>query len=158
MTIEAATSMGSIISFSKVNSHGKTTAIVKKISHLIKSGTYKPEEILCLTFSNEAASSMASKLAKELSELETEPPQVSTFHALCADIIRENADKIGLKKEFRIMIPEDAMISLHKNLRVNARLCAEYIYAIGTAKSWDIVKSSAKYSADAETKKRLKKK
>jgi len=116
---------------------GKTTAMVKKVAHLIRSNSYKPEEILCLTFSNEAANSMASRLGAELSNANSNV-KVSTFHALCADIIRENTEKIGLKKDFRIMVPEDAMISLHKNLHINARLCGEYIHSIGTAKDLGI--------------------
>ncbi len=118
---------------------GKTHSIVEKVKYLIKNNLYKPKEILCLTFSNEAANSMASRLLADLQDNGNyEVPKVSTFHALCSDLLKEHGSLIGVNPEFRIMIPEDAMVSLHKNLRVNARLCSKYVSSMSTAKDLGI--------------------
>jgi DNA helicase-2/ATP-dependent DNA helicase PcrA len=112
---------------------GKTRAIVDKVDYLIKNKLYAPKEILCLTFSNEAARSMEARIMEK-----GENPTVRTFHALCSDLLKKHGEKIGLSPDFRIIEPDDAMIMLHKNLKVPSRLCGEYIATIGTAKDLGI--------------------
>ena len=118
---------------------GKTRALVEKVVHLTTQKIYNPQDIVCLTFSNEAARSMEARIADALEAGGVEGrPTVRTFHALCSDIIKEHGNLIGLSQDFRILQPDDAMIMLHKNLRIPAHLCGEYVSAIGTAKDLGI--------------------
>lgn len=63
---------------------GKTLTIIYKIKKLIKDGI-KPNEILCITFTKSAATSLKQKLLKENINL-----NVKTFHSLGYQIIKKN--------------------------------------------------------------------
>jgi DNA helicase-2/ATP-dependent DNA helicase PcrA len=116
---------------------GKTYTIVEKVKHLIKNKIYSPERIVCITFSNEAANSLLSRVQKSLSNGEREPV-VRTFHAFSGDLLRLHGSKINIKQDFAIIEPNDAKIILHRNLRVQAYYCHRYIQSIGTAKDLGI--------------------
>ena len=68
---------------------GKTLTIIYKIKELIKKDI-KEEEILCITYTKEAATSLKEKLKKENIYLE-----VKTFHSLGYQIIR-NSQKTSI--------------------------------------------------------------
>ncbi len=70
---------------------GKTRVIVEKILHLLAQGVPQ-HEILALTFSEKAASEMATRLEETitLSDL-----TVSTFHAFCLSVLEENVAESG---------------------------------------------------------------
>jgi len=70
---------------------GKSTTIVQKIKHIVSKHLAKPDEILALTFSNEAANHFREKIFAEIPN--SENLKCSTFHAFCANIIRDNASK-----------------------------------------------------------------
>ena len=62
---------------------GKTLTIIGKIKYLLLEKNIKPEEILCVTFTNEAAKSLSYKIKKELGiSIDT-----FTFHKLALNII-----------------------------------------------------------------------
>ena len=94
---------------------GKTKTITYRILHLVKSGV-KPSEILAITFTNKAAKEMRDRvfdLIRKNTELNLplsfdERPFVSTFHSLGVHIIRENAQKLGLTRNFTIFDRNDS--------------------------------------------------
>ena len=57
---------------------GKTTTVVGKIKFLLKSGKYKPEDILVLSFTNASASEMSQRINQETGC----NIDASTFHKL----------------------------------------------------------------------------
>lgn len=65
---------------------GKTKTLTARIVHLIKNGGVRPGEILALTFTKKAAEEMQQRVATELGDGEL--PQISTFHALCHDLLK----------------------------------------------------------------------
>lgn len=69
---------------------GKTTVFTGRIATLIKRGDALPAQILGLTFTNEAANSMRSKLKKLTSKHEAEEVILSTFHSFAYQLLREN--------------------------------------------------------------------
>ena len=79
---------------------GKTTTIVGKIKYLLKTGQYKPEEILVLSFTNASASEMRERIHKETGY----PIDASTFHKLGLNIVtavngvRPNITQLQMKK------------------------------------------------------------
>jgi DNA helicase-2/ATP-dependent DNA helicase PcrA len=76
---------------------GKTTAVVERISRMIKNGIAKPEDILATTFTKKAAGEMNERL-KSLG-VDIEEMQVSTFHSICYKIIREELKNVKAKYE-----------------------------------------------------------
>lgn len=115
---------------------GKTYTIVEKIKYILKNNIYPPEKIVCLTFSNEAANSLRTRI---LTILEGDKePVIKTFHSFCADILRKHGEKIGINPAFKILLPEDAKIILHKNFKVQPYHCHKYVSVIGTAKDLGI--------------------
>ena len=103
---------------------GKTKTIAHRIWHLIKHGV-APEQILAITFTNKAAKEMRERVAKLLGASAAwsvwgDPagrPFVSTFHALGAYIIKENASRLGLIKHFAILDREDSLALIKQALK-----------------------------------------
>jgi len=115
---------------------GKTYTIVEKVKKLIAEGFCKPEEIVCITFSNEAANSLKSRIQKELNI--NSLPSIATFHAFATDLLRKYGESIGIKDSFSILTPDDAKVLFHTTLRVTPYYCHKYTAAIGMAKDMGI--------------------
>lgn len=115
---------------------GKTYTIIEKLKYLITKEIYGPEEIVCLTFSNEAVESLKRRFNTALQS--ENKPLIRTFHSFCADLLRENAPKINLKTDFKILIPDEAKIMLHKYFKIHPQLCHRYIETISIAKDLGI--------------------
>ena len=65
---------------------GKSLTMVGKIKYLVKEKHINIEEILCITFTNDAANSLETKIKKELNT----NCKVYTFHKLALEIIKEH--------------------------------------------------------------------
>jgi DNA helicase II / ATP-dependent DNA helicase PcrA len=115
---------------------GKTYTIVEKVKHLINKKIFPPEKIVCITFSNEAANSLLTRIQRFL---DTEKmPIVRTFHGFSADLLREQGEKINIKQNFSILDPDETKVILHTNLKVPVGNCARYVSSIGQAKDLGI--------------------
>jgi DNA helicase-2/ATP-dependent DNA helicase PcrA len=91
---------------------GKTKTITHRILHIINSGV-APRNILAVTFTNKAASEMRERVLslmnKEGISNEEGLPTVATFHSLCATILRNESEAIGIKRHFVILDRTDSM-------------------------------------------------
>ncbi len=84
---------------------GKTRVITHRIAHLVRRGI-APWNILALTFTNKAAGEMAQRVVA----LGTPPGStVSTFHSLCARLLREFAGEAGLEPNYSIYDTADQL-------------------------------------------------
>jgi len=81
---------------------GKTTVITERIKHLISSGRAKPQEILALTFTEKASREMEERVDLALPYGVTQM-WISTFHAFCDRILRNEGLAIGLDPNFKLM-------------------------------------------------------
>jgi len=87
---------------------GKTRVITAKIAHLIEHENYEPKNIAALTFTNKAALEMRERVAKLLrNPAQAKQLTVSTFHSLGVQILRREAQFVGLKERFSIMDSDD---------------------------------------------------
>ena len=82
---------------------GKTRVITHRIAALIDSGI-NPYNICAITFTNKAADQMRQR-AVALGA--SAGAHISTFHSLCVRILREYADKAGIKSTFSIYDESD---------------------------------------------------
>jgi DNA helicase-2/ATP-dependent DNA helicase PcrA len=80
---------------------GKTRVITYRIAYLIGSGHARPDEVLAVTFTNKAAQEMRERV-EGLIGSDAGGMWLSTFHALCARLLRREAPKIGLSRDFVI--------------------------------------------------------
>lgn len=94
---------------------GKTKTIVERISHLTKMGV-APSAILAITFTNKAAREMRERIERELGT--SGWPFVSTFHSLGVHILREQSEKLGIKKHFAIFDRDDSKKAVKEALEI----------------------------------------
>ena len=80
---------------------GKTRVLTYKISHLIKKGVVKPEEILAVTFTNKAADVMKQRV-NALIKNNVQVLNIGTFHSICAKLLRNEIKHLGFTKNFAI--------------------------------------------------------
>ncbi|MGM5484061.1 MAG: ATP-dependent helicase [Nanobdellota archaeon] len=126
---------------------GKSFTLKKKANYLVnEKQLYKPSEILCLTFSNEATNDLKKGLQEELKT--TEDVEVKTFHAFCGDVLREDGHLIGVDEGFEILLPDDAKIFMHKYLGISPYWSNRYINTIHTAKDFGISLDQIKEFSD----------
>lgn len=80
---------------------GKTRVVTFRIARLIQRGI-SPERILAVTFTNKAADEMQQRVRALLGQNARVVPEISTFHALCARILRRSGAPLGLRPNFSI--------------------------------------------------------
>lgn len=82
---------------------GKTRVITHKIAHLIEECGMSANNIAAITFTNKAAREMQERIARLLPNRPIKGLTVSTFHALGARILRQEAAACELKSSFSIL-------------------------------------------------------
>ena len=82
---------------------GKTRLLTHRIVHLIKNINVSPENILAITFTNKASNEMKERISRMLPDA-SERVWISTFHSMCARILRANIKHLneGLDSNFSI--------------------------------------------------------
>ena len=95
---------------------GKTRVIAHRIAHLVSDGLTEPDRVLAVTFTNKAAGEMRSRV-EALLGTDCRSMWVSTFHALCARLLRREAPQIGLSRDFVIYDSSDQMTLMKHVLR-----------------------------------------
>ena len=86
---------------------GKTRVITYRIAHLIDGIGVPPDSILAVTFTNKAASEMASRVESLVGGRSLAKPLISTFHSFCVRLLRRDigalqVDGKGYRKDFVI--------------------------------------------------------
>ena len=86
---------------------GKTRVITYRIAHLIDGVGAQPDSILAVTFTNKAASEMASRVESLVGTRSVTKPLISTFHSFCVRALRRDIETLqiggkGYRKDFVI--------------------------------------------------------
>ncbi len=95
---------------------GKTRVITYRIAYLIGDGHAEPDQVLAVTFTNKAAQEMRDRVTSLIGE-DANGIWLSTFHALCARLLRREAPKIGLSRDFVIYDSSDQVAVVKQALR-----------------------------------------
>jgi DNA helicase-2/ATP-dependent DNA helicase PcrA len=92
---------------------GKTRAITFRMANLISRGV-PAEAILAVTFTNKAAEEMRTRVSDLLLRSGVPPaqPWLSTFHSLCARLLRREAASAGLPRDFAIYDDDDQLAAV----------------------------------------------
>ena len=90
---------------------GKTTVLTRRIAHLIREGRARPDEVLALTYTDNAAKEMLQRVGREIGDADTKGLQVSTFHAYCNNLLTRS------ERSFRVVDDKQLWIFLRRNLR-----------------------------------------
>lgn len=114
---------------------GKTRVLTARICALVEKGV-SPYNILAITFTNKAANEMKERIARYLGE--EAGVWASTFHSLCARILRVHGWRLGYDRNFTIYTDlESERVVKRVCERVNAdpKHKGEYLYHISAAKT-----------------------
>ena len=95
---------------------GKTRVITYRMAEIIRRGT-SPDRILSVTFTNKAAREMLERTSALLGRRLKVRPLISTFHALCVRILREEAASLGYPPSFAIFDRADQEAAARTALR-----------------------------------------
>src|SRR5712692_1605518 len=95
---------------------GKTRVITSRIAYLVGDGHAQPHEVLAVTFTNKAAEEMRARVEGLLGS-DLTGMWVSTFHALCARLLRREAPAIGLSRDFVIYDSSDQLTVVKQALK-----------------------------------------
>lgn len=79
---------------------GKTRVLTSRIAYILREGKASLSQILAITFTNKAAGEMKERLSSMLDGGDTK--WICTIHSMCVKILRQFADKAGLKPNFSI--------------------------------------------------------
>src|SRR6202171_235558 len=92
---------------------GKTRAVTYRMANLIANGE-PAEAILAVTFTNKAAEEMRNRVSDLLLRAGVPPaqPWLSTFHSLCARLLRREAVAAGLPRDFAIYDDDDQIAAV----------------------------------------------
>lgn len=118
---------------------GKTRVLTHRIAYLVQAKQVNPWNILAITFTNKAANEMKERV-QALVGPAAESIWVSTFHAMCARILRREAAKVGYSSNFTI-IDQGEQATLMKNILKELNLDGkqfnykDFLYVIDDAKN-----------------------
>ncbi|HEX2192230.1 MAG TPA: ATP-dependent DNA helicase [Acidimicrobiales bacterium] len=73
---------------------GKTTAMARRILHLVDSGAARPDQVLGLTFTNKAARNLKEQVRRTLGP--DADVTVATYHSFGASLVADHALELGL--------------------------------------------------------------
>ena len=95
---------------------GKTRVITYRIAYLIGDGHASPDEVLAVTFTNKAAEEMRERVQALIGDDGTRV-WLSTFHSLCARLLRREAPAIGLTRDFVIYDSSDQISVVKQGMK-----------------------------------------
>jgi DNA helicase-2/ATP-dependent DNA helicase PcrA len=95
---------------------GKTRVIAHRIAHIVSERFAEPDRVLAVTFTNKAAGEMRTRV-ETLLRADCQRMWISTFHALCARLLRREAPHIGLSRDFVIYDSTDQLTLMKQALR-----------------------------------------
>lgn len=107
---------------------GKTRVLTYRMANLIAQGECTADQILAVTFTNKAAREMEHRVVKLLEELGIpvyDRMWVSTFHSICARILRDDIHLLDFQPFFAIYDDADQMSLIKKvmtNLNINDKM------------------------------------
>ena len=118
---------------------GKTRLLTYRICHIISNLHIDPSRVLAITFTNKATNEMRERITNMLGESVSSNIWISTFHAMCVRILRENANYfVGYNRFFTIYDTSDKEKLIKKIIKDNnfdSEIKKDAIWHISNAKN-----------------------
>ncbi len=107
---------------------GKTNTMAHRIAHLIADRHVPASAILGLSFTNKAAAELKERVTRLVTQssgkMATRGLTITTFHSLCARILRAHATHLGFQTNFTILDQNDqndVLKQVLRNIRIDDR-------------------------------------
>lgn len=81
---------------------GKTKLLVSRYAYIVENYGIDPKNILCVTFTNKAASEMKKRIRSIIGDA-YDTTLICTYHGFCARMLREDPEKLFFTKNFQIL-------------------------------------------------------
>ena len=136
---------------------GKTRVLTVRTANIIAQGLASPDEILAVTFTNKAAREMESRILALLKQIGAQVHGrmwISTFHSICARILREHIHLLDYKPFFGIYDSAD-QLSMVKKVLVTLNIDDKTHPAKGFAARINSAKTDALTPDDVKKKRHL---
>jgi DNA helicase II / ATP-dependent DNA helicase PcrA len=85
---------------------GKTRVLTHRVAWLIQVQHVRPDEVVAITFTNKAAGEMKERIEGLVGPV-ARTMWISTFHSMCARLLRREAQRMGYKSTFTIHDEDD---------------------------------------------------
>jgi DNA helicase-2/ATP-dependent DNA helicase PcrA len=85
---------------------GKTRVLTHRVAYLIQVRHVRPDEVVAITFTNKAAGEMKERIEGLVGPV-ARTMWISTFHSMCARLLRREAQRMGYKSTFTIHDEDD---------------------------------------------------
>lgn len=108
---------GPVIVFAGAGS-GKTRTLTYRILNMIVNCHIDPFNILAITFTNKATNVMRERLSAYI-DIDIRSLTISTFHSLCAMILRREIGFLGYNRDFDILDEEEQLKVIDEVLKEN---------------------------------------
>jgi DNA helicase II / ATP-dependent DNA helicase PcrA len=95
---------------------GKTRVLAHRIAYLVGVKGVAPWRILAVTFTNRAAAELRERIISLVGEPGRDV-QAGTFHALCARVLRQDGEAIGIDRRFVIYDTDDQQALMKQILK-----------------------------------------
>ena len=102
---------------------GKTFCLIYRIQHLIQKLDIPPRRILAVTFTNKAAEEIAARLHDTRGVTAADISR-GTLHAICLMILRDYAERCGLRPGFGVA-DREYQEQVLRRLRIPSKRCAQ---------------------------------
>lgn len=107
---------------------GKTRVLTTRIAYILNNHLAMPWNVLALTFTNKAANEMKKRL-ESFSNGAWYAGDIwcGTFHSICLRILRTNAERAGLRRDFIIYGEDDQKSVIKSLLTSSTKTPADYV-------------------------------
>ena len=119
---------------------GKTRVLTTRIAYILNNHLAVAWQVLALTFTNKAANEMKKRL-ESLSDGAWYPGDIwcGTFHSICLRILRANAERAGLRRDFIIYGEDDQKNVIKSLLSSSTKTPADYVEEFSAIKDRGLV-------------------
>ena len=119
---------------------GKTRVLTTRIAYILNNQFAHPWQVLALTFTNKAANEMKTHLS-DLSDGAWYAGDIwcGTFHSICLRILRSNAERLGMRRDFIIFGEDDQKSVIKSLLQSSTKTPSDYVEEFSSIKDRGLV-------------------